>query len=215
MTPVAGARQAITRRAGAPRVLFLPGAGGDGEFWCPVARLLPAQWEKLGLSWPGLGDQPHDPSIRDLDDLVAIVAAALTRPSDLVAQSIGGVVAIRVAAEHPDRVRRLVLAVTSGGIGLDRHGAEDWRAEYRATYPHAVSWITEPVSDQSAAIAAIGAPTLLLWGDEDPISPVSVGAELARLLPSATLYVINGGTHSVARDQPELVARLVWAHLAP
>ncbi len=146
---------------------------------------------------------------------MALVAEALTRPSDLVAQSMGGVVAVRVAAEHPGRVRRLVLAATSGGISFDRHGAEDWRAEYRATYPNAATWITQPVPDQSATIAGIAAPTLLLWGDEDPVSPVRVGAELAQLLPSATLHVIRGGTHSFAAEQPELVAQLIAAHLAP
>jgi len=197
-----------------PRVVFLPGAGGDARFWWPVARLLPPDWEMVRLDWPGLGDQPHDPSIRGMDDLVSLVEAALAGPSDLVAQSMGGVVALRVAAKHPDKVRRLVLAATSGGIEIDRHRAEDWRAEYQAEYPNASSWITEPPADQSAAIATIDAPTLLLWGGADPISPVSVGTELARLLRNARLRVIDGASHTFAGELPELVAPLIAAHLA-
>jgi pimeloyl-ACP methyl ester carboxylesterase len=99
----------------ARRVLLLPGAGGDREFWSPVAQRLTAAWEKIALSWPGLGDQPHDRSVRGLDDLVALAAAALTAPSDLmIAQSMGGVIAVRVAARFPEHVCRLVLVLRTG-----------------------------------------------------------------------------------------------------
>ncbi len=197
----------------APRVLFLPGAGGDQKFWSPVTRRLPCSWEKLALSWPGLGEQPHDPNVRGIDDLAALVVAALTSPSDLVAQSIGGVVAVRVAARYPELVRRVVLVATSGGIELATDDAQEWRDEYRRSYPGAVSWITDPVSDQRPMLAAIKAPTLLLWGDRDPISPISVGSEFARLLPNATMRVIAGATHSFAFDHPEIGAPLIGEHL--
>lgn len=197
----------------ARRVLLLPGAAGDREFWSPVAQRLPADWEKVALAWPGLGDQPHDHSVRGLDDLVALATAALTTPSDLIAQSMGGIVAVRLAARYPDKVRRLVLVATSGGFDLAAHGAEDWRQEYRRTYPHAADWITEPVPDPGAEIVAITAPTLLLWGDQDPISPISVGRELAQTLPHARLHVFAGGTHSLAHDHPEAITPWIIEHL--
>jgi pimeloyl-ACP methyl ester carboxylesterase len=198
----------------APRVLFLPGAGGDREFWSPVAQRLPTDWEKVTLDWPGLGDQPHDSAVCGLDDLVALVAATLTRPSDLVAQSMGGVVAVRVAARYPEKVRRLVLVATSGGFDIAEHHAEDWREDYARTYPGAAGWITEPVADQRQLLTGIFAPSLLLWGDRDPLSPVTVGQSLARLLPNARLRIIDGATHSFACEQPELVAALIADHLS-
>ena len=195
------------------RVLFLPGAGGDREFWSPVAGRLPADWEKLALAWPGLGDQAHDDAVGGLEDLVALVAGALTSPRDLIAQSMGGVVALRVAARYPDKVRRLVLVATSGGFDLAAHDAEDWRHEYRRTYPDAANWITEPVPDDGPEIAAITAPTLLVWGDHDPISPISVGTTLAQALPQARMRVVAGGTHSLAHDQPDVIAPWIIEHL--
>jgi surfactin synthase thioesterase subunit len=54
-------------------ILFLPGAGGSPEFWKPVAKLLPGEWDKVFFGWPGLGDQPHDPTINSIDDLVRLV----------------------------------------------------------------------------------------------------------------------------------------------
>lgn len=194
------------------RVLLLPGAGGDPEFWSPVAQRLPARWDKVTLTWPGLGDQPRDHSVRGLDDLVALVAGELTRPSDLIAQSMGGVVAVGAAARHPEQIRRLVLVATSGGFDPAAHHAEDWRQAYRRNYPDAADWITEHVADYGPAIAEITAPTLLIWGDSDPISPISVATTLATALPDARLWVLKGGAHDLAH--PQVVARWIIDHLS-
>lgn len=93
-----------------PRVLFLPGAGGSSNFWEPVASLLPSDWISVRLSWPGLGDEPHDPSVTGIDDLVQIAERQIDGQTDVVAQSMGGVIAARLAMRRPDAVRRLVLA---------------------------------------------------------------------------------------------------------
>jgi pimeloyl-ACP methyl ester carboxylesterase len=55
---------------------------------------------------------------------------------------------------------------------------------------------------------------LLLWGDNDPLSPIAVGEHLASLLPHATLRVVVGGTHSLAVDHAEEVANHISEHLA-
>ena len=49
---------------------------------------------------------------------------------DLVAQSMGGVVAVMVALARPARVRRLVLTATSAGIDITPFSPEDWRGGY-------------------------------------------------------------------------------------
>jgi 2-hydroxy-6-oxonona-2,4-dienedioate hydrolase len=196
------------------RVVFLPGAIGDPRFWAPVARELPGEWEKLRLGWPGLGNQPHDPSVRGLDDLGALLASALTHRGDVVAQSMGAVVALRVAARYPEKLNRLVLVAAPGGmIGL-APGTDLWRAEYRRAFPKAATWIGEPLRDHSEMIATVTAPTLLLWGDADPISPVEVGTRLAQMLPDATLRVLDAGSHGFASEQPRAVAGLIAEHLA-
>jgi pimeloyl-ACP methyl ester carboxylesterase len=197
-----------------PRILFLPGAGGSADFWAPVAARLPAAYEKVHLNWPGAGDEPHDPTIQGFDDLVDRAAAALTPRTDVVAQSLGGIVAIRLALRHPAKVGRLVLAATSGGLDATETAPVDWRAEYRATYPHAAAWVTAAGPDHTQAIAGVTAPTLLLWGDRDPISPPAVGRRLAELLPHATLRVLATDDHGFPRTHPHLVAPLIAGYLA-
>jgi pimeloyl-ACP methyl ester carboxylesterase len=197
-------------------VLFLPGARGERTFWRPVADLLPGRYERVLLEWPGHGTVPPDPRVTSVDDLVALVTARMDRPVDLVAQSMGGAVAIRAALDRPRMVRHMVLSATSGGVDLSRFDAEEWRASYRREYPTAgaPAALVEYRADFSERIRTIAAPTLLLWGDSDPISPVAVGEYLASLLPRSKLIVVPGGSHMFAEEQPELVAPYIASHLA-
>lgn len=186
---------------------------GDGDFWRAVCDRLPAGWQKVSVSWPGLGDQPHEPSVQGFEDLVDLVVAMLARPSDLVAQSLGAGVAACVACRHPQKVRRLVLCATSVGVrALARYGS-DWRLEYRRSYPGAARWVTDAQPDLTDTFKRIRAPTLLLAGDSDPISPASVADHLADLLPNARARVIAGAGHSFAVEQPDRVACEVATHL--
>jgi pimeloyl-ACP methyl ester carboxylesterase len=194
-------------------LLFLPGAGGDARFWHPVGELLPAAWRKTYLAWPGLGAEPHDPDVRGIDDLVRLAAAKLKVPSTVLAQSMGGIVAIRLALAHPDLVTHLVLTATSGGVDVARLGAADWRENYRREYPQAAEWITRVRADHLPELARIAQPTLLIWGDADPISPLAVGRQLATLLPKAELAIVPGGDHAFARDRATVVAPLIERHI--
>jgi pimeloyl-ACP methyl ester carboxylesterase len=179
-----------------------------------VAERLPAAWTKVLLGWPGAGEQAHDPSVRGFEDLVTEAAAALGTPGDVVAQSMGGVVAIGLALRHPELVRRLVLLASSGGIDVAGLGAADWRAEYRAAYPRAAPWVTAERPDHTDQLARVTAPTLLIWSDDDPISPVAVGERLAELLPASELRVLpGGGGHGFARERPDEVASMIAMHL--
>jgi pimeloyl-ACP methyl ester carboxylesterase len=196
------------------KILFLPGAGASPNFWKPVASALPDAWQKEHFGWPGLGAQPHDPAVRGIDDLVAMVTAKMDRPVDLVAQSMGGVIAARLAIEKPALVRRLVLSVTSGGVDMAGLGASDWRESYRKSFPQAAEWITAARASPPLPVEKIAAPTLLIWGDADPISPVAVGKHLEERLPDARLEIVAGGDHDVASTHADHVARLISSFLS-
>ena len=195
------------------RVVFLPGAGGAPEFWRPVGALLPDSWEKEFLAWPGLGSQPASPDVRGFDDLVRLGRNRLTKPSAVVAQSMGGVVALRLALACPDLVERLVLVATSGGLDVAALGAASRQDDYAREFPDAAPWIRDPVPDLTAELAAIAAPTLLLWGDADTVSPVAIGEQLRELIPRASLAVLPGAGHDLAVTRADEAAALVLEHL--
>ena len=195
------------------KILFLPGSGASPDFWKPVGTLLPSSWSKEYLGWPGLGNQQPDPNVRGWDDLVRMVEARMDGPVDLVAQSMGGVIAATLAIKQPQLVRRLVLTVTSGGVDMSKFGAIDWRPEYRQLFPNAAAWVTEWSVSMFLPVEKIAAPTLLLWCDADAISPAAVGRHLAERIPNARLHVVQGGDHDVAQTRAAELAPLIARHL--
>lgn len=196
------------------KILFLPGSGASPDFWKPVGTLLPSSWPKEYFGWPGLGNQPHDPKVRGWDDLVDMVDGRIDGPVSLVAQSMGGIIAATLAIRRPQLVRRVVLTVTSGGVDMAGFGASDWRPEYRKLFPRAVAWVTDRQTSSFLPVEKIAAPTLLLWGDSDPISPVAVGRHLQERIPDAHLHVVSGGDHDIAQTHATELAPLIERHLA-
>lgn len=193
---------------------FLPGAGADARFWQPVAHLLPAAWDKQFLAWPGLGHNQHAPDVTGFDDLVRLVERRLPAGNViLVAHSFGGAVAMAVALRNKHKVQAIVLSATSAGLDVTKFDAEDWRPEYRREYPNAAAWLYAARPSFSSQLPALDQPTLLLWGDDDSISPVAVGQHLRRVLPNATLHVIPGGTHAFPIAHAPAVAALIQAHV--
>src|SRR5439155_13317819 len=79
------------------KLLFLPGAGASARFWRPVADRLGQERKMHFFSWPGLGHEPVEPCMQGLDDAVAMVLARMTEPVDLLAQSMGGLIALKAA----------------------------------------------------------------------------------------------------------------------
>jgi poly(3-hydroxyoctanoate) depolymerase len=196
------------------QILFLPGATGLRALWQPVADGLglPIPWHITG--WPGFGDEPTDPGVDSFDDLVHLVLRRIDRPTALVAQSMGGVVALRAALACPERVTHLVLSVTSGGLDMAAHGATDWRPMVRSAFPHLPAWFDEARDCLEDGLASLAMPVLLLWGDADPLSPVSVGEALHAMLPHSTLHVVKAGGHDLASTHAQEVLPLIRAHLA-
>lgn len=195
------------------KLLFLPGALGRTELWIPVANRLVHPAKKIHLGWPGFGSTPPDPQVNGIDDLVAKVVAEIDQPTALIAQSMGGVIAIRAALEKPVLVTHLVLSVTSGGMDMRDHGAEDWRPSFHEANPSLPRWFSTYQEDLTPSLPKLRIPTLLLWGDADPISPVGVGQRLASLLPHAKLHIFSGGEHDLASTFAADVAPLIDAHL--
>jgi len=191
------------------QIFFLPGALGRTQLWEPVASLLSHLAPQRHIGWPGFSSIPSDPLVNSIDDLVGMVVAKINQPTALIAQSMGGAIAVRVALEKPELITHLVLAVTSGGIDVAAFGGKDWRASFHESTPHLPRWFSTYQEDLSAKLPTILIPTLLLWGDSDPISPVCVGERLAFLLPRARLHVVEGGDHDLAETHAAEIAPLI------
>ncbi|WP_028045735.1 alpha/beta fold hydrolase [Cellulomonas sp. URHE0023] len=191
--------------------VYLPGARGNIDFWEPVAQRLVDLGPSIRLGWPGFADEPHDPEVRSVPDLVDWTLARMPPgASDVVAQSMGGVVATLLALDHPTRVRRLVLCATSGGVDVASLGAADWRPGYDSALP---DWFVVDRTDVTDRLSTLTAPTLVLYGDADPLAPEAVARALVDRIPRARIACVRDGRHTMAHDLPAVVAPLVREHL--
>jgi len=93
------------------RVIFLHGSPGTAEEWDRFLLDVPAGQYHMAVDRPGFGTSGEEPRI-ELAEQAAAVAPLLTasaRPAVLVGYSYGGPVALRLAADYPDRVAGLLL----------------------------------------------------------------------------------------------------------
>lgn len=197
-------------------LLCLPGASGSREFWQSACNELAthSRVNSRVLGWPGLGGAAARPDVTGFDDLVRLVVDDCPEPTHIAAQSMGGVVALRAALERPECVRSLTLCATAGGVDMAAMGAADWREGASEWHDRRdPRWFLDDRTDLSERLSEIRVPTLLLWGDADPLSPVAVGEHLEERIPDAHLVVIDGGDHDFVKLHAERVAREIAAHL--
>ena len=70
-------------------------------------------------------------------------------------------------------------------------------------------------SDLQPLLPRIVAPTLLLWGEKDPIMGAADRCSLHEALPAARMRVFDGLGHNPHAEQPQLVADEINLFLAP
>jgi 3-oxoadipate enol-lactonase len=117
---------------GAPPVVFLHALGTDLRIWDGVAQALGTDHAivRYDLRGHGLSDCPRGPyrlghfvaDLRSLLDHLGI------RQAVFIGISIGGLIAMEYALQHPDGIRSLVLADTAARIGTAAH----WRQRIEA-----------------------------------------------------------------------------------
>ena len=192
---------------------FFPGAGGRVAHLRPIAERLAHRRTTYLCEYPGLGGVAPDPNLHSLADLQRHVLASLPEQFDLVTMSMGGVLALRIALEHPTRIRKLVLMATSGGVDMVALGGIEWRETFQRVQPNAPSWFLEDRTDVTPELERILHPTLLIYGDADLIAPPRVGHLLQARLPNARIEIIPDATHDLEIDYPDLIASFIEAHL--
>ena len=104
--------------AGEPLVL-VHGIATDRSIWDLVAEPLSRERRVIMLDVPGFGESEPAGEEFDLREVADRIVAGLARqgvpvPFDLVGHSLGGGIAIVLAAAHPQLVRRLVLVAPAG-----------------------------------------------------------------------------------------------------
>lgn len=103
----------------APAVILLHGFGSSLHTFEPWAEALKADYRVVRLDLPGSGLSPPDPSgdytdARSTEILLVLMDQLGIGKAALVGNSIGGRIAWTMAADHPERVEKLVLISPDG-----------------------------------------------------------------------------------------------------
>ena len=180
------------------------------------------------------GDVAGPLSYHDMaSDTIDFLTMAVAKPAHLVGFSDGAIVALLVAIARPDLVRKLVViggnfdvsgylpeayAMFDGMTPDDPHLA-DLRAQYDAASPDGADHWADVVAKlidmfrrephiPLEDLARIGAPTLVMVGDDDLFSMDHTVA-LWRAIPNSELAVVPGTSHTLVWEKPQLVNRLI------
>lgn len=102
-------------------LLLITGLGANVETWDSLREHLGSRFRTIAFDPPGIGRSTLPSLPRRMPGLADMVSALLDELSeerlDVLGVSWGGVVAQELALRRPERIRRLVLACTTPGLG--------------------------------------------------------------------------------------------------
>jgi len=69
------------------------------------------------------------------------------------------------------------------------------------------------LAGRESDLAAIEAPVLILWGEDDPVYPSKVGERLNEVMPSSTLGLLPGCGHFLVEEAPDTIGPMIAEYL--
>jgi pimeloyl-ACP methyl ester carboxylesterase len=184
-----------------PPLVLVHGLAGAAYNFTELAPLLARRRRVLIPDLPGHGGTAPLPSVETMGELAAHVAAVAGHeglvPAEVLGYSLGGVVALRLAAERPAAVSAVVL-LASAGIASTTPKARLWLAATSALRPaRRVARAREAIARWPRLRAAVFG----WWGAEEPraLSPEAVLGFLAAQ-PEHT--DVRSASRALGRDDP-------------
>jgi pimeloyl-ACP methyl ester carboxylesterase len=117
----------------APAIVFAHGAGGNHLSWWQQVPHFAGRYACVTFDHRGFGlsaSQATSPGAHFVEDLRALLDHLGIARATLVAQSMGGWTCLGLAVRHPERVERLMMCATTGGLRspeIDEVIAAAWR----------------------------------------------------------------------------------------
>jgi pimeloyl-ACP methyl ester carboxylesterase len=216
---------------GDPLVL-LHGGLADARFFAPN---LPALAEHFHLYTPERRGHGHTPDVEGpityqlmTDDTIAFLDTVVGQPADLVGHSDGAFIAMLVAIQRPELVKRLVMI--SGGFNKTGEAAPEaeWNVDQLAEFlgpaygevsPDGIDHFkvvaakigelaaVEP-NLQASELAKVTCRSLVMFSDDDLVTPQHM-IDMYAALPNAELAIVPGTSHFLNQEKPELVNQLL------
>jgi 3-oxoadipate enol-lactonase len=240
---VGNARVWLEDEGDGPPILFLHGGLGDRRLFDPQRQALVDSFRCVAYDrslW-GRSETPTG-AVSFVEEAIGVLDAREIEQAALVGLSLGGGLALDVAAAHPDRVSGVVhVAGGATGMPVDPYTpeqneifesgtlAEKMAADFAVWAPLGSDafmeelWLTTPdareVPDDLELLRPpelvpeqVTQPALIVVALHDPPAQQAVGRELARRLPNARLEEVDSD-HYLTLREPERVTELIRGFL--
>lgn len=209
--------------AGEP-LLLLHGGGGCQEHWTYAGRdRLVAEYKLIKPDARGHG-RSSNPS-RTIThrqcalDMVALLDNLGIQRCRAIGMSMGGNILLHMATQQPDRIEAMVLVSATSYFPEQARkimeqvpAAADWSSEeweamrkrHRlgddqilalSEWQRGMKDSYDDMNFTPPALSCITAPTLIVYGDRDPLYPVEIAIEMYRAIPKAALWVVPNAGH--------------------
>ena len=176
---------------------------------------------------------------RFAEDTIAFMEAVNLESAHFVGFSDGATISLLIALSRPDLVRTLVYIgqqINPGGLrpefqqmmkldampqgmlppmlrelyaSLSPDGADHWDVIIGKAWP----MMTSSPNIETATLAAVAAPTLVMIGDDDIVSE-SHAKEIAEAIRHAELVVVPNATHAFPMEQPDTTAKSITSFIS-
>lgn len=231
-----------------PSLLFVHGAGCDVSVWQAQADFFAGRHPAYRLDLPGHGGSTPvgEECISSYATWVRLAAASLfaTEPFVLVGHSMGGAVALELAAAPPEALAGVVLVGTGARLGVTRAIfqmlTQDPEAFFQSVGLFAFSPATRtgvrervvravkrcplPVIlgdfkacdafDMRGRLGAVRIPALILSGLDDQLTPAAYASYLRDAIFDSRLVMVPEAGHMVMAERPEAVNQAIAQFLA-
>jgi pimeloyl-ACP methyl ester carboxylesterase len=217
--------------SGAPLVL-MHGGLVDARFFAPNLGSLDERFHVYTPERRGHGHTPDVPGPITYqlmaDDTIAFLETVVGESADLMGHSDGAFVAMLVAMQRPQLVKRLVLI--SGGFNKKGEAAPDmeWNVDEIGQFLAPAYGEVSPDGEdhfkvvatkigemaavepnlQASELAKVTQRTLVIFSDDD-LMTLTHAVEMYEALPNAELAVVPGTSHFLTQEKPDLVNQLV------
>ncbi len=223
-------------------IIFLHGWRLSGEVWLPIVRyLLDKDYNIFSLDLPGFGRSEMPPENFNLADYAEIVRLFIKKMEIkkviIVGHSFGGRVAVKLIADNPDLVEKLILANSAGlrqsrefYLRVKKMIARILRPLFKLPFFRmmririyrligAEDYITLPDEmkqvflnvvneDLTPVLPQLGKiPTLIIWGEHDKETPISLALAFRRNIVNSELVILPRAGHLSFFDQPLLFSQ--------
>lgn len=204
-------------------IILLHGWGARGELMLPISKALP-YFTYIAPDFYGHGLSPHPDyplTVKDFSEsIIELLRYEKIERATFICHSFGGRVGLYIASHYPDMVERLILCDSAGlkpkrgvkyyikranfiirrtfGLSTDKCGSIEYKAlsgAMKKTFSNVVNYY------QDDQLKNISAPTLVVWGDKDRVTPISMARKFVKQIDNSKLHIIKGAGHfSYAED---------------